>query len=125
MHPAGFEPAIPPNERQQTHALDRAGIGILPFVGEYKYTPVISRRHTNWGLRNRSKALVGRCTYSPMRLPHLRVLHVRRAVGNTGAICVSGSQPRQIQVGLIRGETNNTKESLVSFKSLVFYSFSY
>jgi hypothetical protein len=29
MPPAGFEPAIPANERPQTHALDRAGTGIF------------------------------------------------------------------------------------------------
>ena len=28
MHPAGFEPAIPPSERPQAHALDRAATGI-------------------------------------------------------------------------------------------------
>jgi hypothetical protein len=28
MHPVGFEPAIPANERPQTHALDRAATGI-------------------------------------------------------------------------------------------------
>jgi len=28
MPPAGFETTIPANERPQTHALDRAGIGI-------------------------------------------------------------------------------------------------
>jgi hypothetical protein len=28
MLPAGFEPAIPANERPQTHALDRAVTGI-------------------------------------------------------------------------------------------------
>jgi hypothetical protein len=104
MPPAGFEPAISASERPQTHALDRHATGILPFVSEYKYTPVSKRRHTNWGLRNRSKALAGRCTCSTMRLPHLRELHVRRAIGNTGAICVSGSQSRQILVGLICGE---------------------
>ena len=27
MPPAGFEPAIPASERQQTHALDRAATG--------------------------------------------------------------------------------------------------
>jgi len=76
----------------------------LPFVSEYKYNPVIKRRQTKWGLRNWSKALAGRCTCSTMRLPHLRVLHVTRAVGNTGAMCLSGSQLRQIQVEMICGE---------------------
>jgi hypothetical protein len=28
MPPAGFEPAIPPSERPETHAFDRATIGI-------------------------------------------------------------------------------------------------
>jgi hypothetical protein len=28
MHPAGFEPAIPENDRPQTHALDRTSTGI-------------------------------------------------------------------------------------------------
>jgi len=28
MPPAGFEPAIPPSERPQTHALDRVDNGI-------------------------------------------------------------------------------------------------
>ena len=104
MSPAGFEPAIPASEWPQTHALDRNATGILPFVSEYKNTPVIKRMHTNWGLRNRSKALAGRCTYSTMRLPHLQVLHARHVVGNTGALCASGSQARQIQVGLVYGE---------------------
>jgi hypothetical protein len=49
------------------------------------------------------------------------MLHVRRAVGNTGAMCVSGFQPRQIQVGLICDEPNGTKKSFVFLsKSSVF-----
>ena len=33
MPPAGFEPAIPADERQQTHALDRTATGVgLVFV---------------------------------------------------------------------------------------------
>ena len=32
MPPEGFEPAIPPSERLQTHALDRAVTGIARIV---------------------------------------------------------------------------------------------
>jgi hypothetical protein len=34
MKPAGFETAIPANERSQTHALDRAATGIGHYVTE-------------------------------------------------------------------------------------------
>jgi len=55
-----------------------------------------------------------------MRLAHLRVLHVKRAVGNTGAMCVSGSQPRQIQVGLICGERMALRKVFFSFQVVGF-----
>ena len=32
MTPAGFEPAIPADERRQTHALERAATGIGKFI---------------------------------------------------------------------------------------------
>jgi len=35
MPPAGFETAIPASERPQTHALDRAAIGIGNLFKEY------------------------------------------------------------------------------------------
>jgi len=31
MPPAGFEPAIPTSERVQTHAVDRAATGTVPY----------------------------------------------------------------------------------------------
>jgi hypothetical protein len=34
MPPAGFDPAIPAREQQQTHALDRAGTGIEFIVSK-------------------------------------------------------------------------------------------
>jgi hypothetical protein len=41
MPPAGFEPAIPANERPQTHVLDQAANGI----GAHTYRPYFSRTH--------------------------------------------------------------------------------
>jgi len=38
MLPAGFEPAVPARERQQTHALDRAaGTGIGMFLRYFDF----------------------------------------------------------------------------------------
>ena len=34
MSPAGFEPVIPPNDRLQTHALNRVATGIGGFDSE-------------------------------------------------------------------------------------------
>jgi len=34
MPPEGFEPAVPPSKRLQTHALDRAATGIANIVEE-------------------------------------------------------------------------------------------
>jgi hypothetical protein len=43
--PVGFEPAVPSNERPQTHALDRAATGIgLPEIMSEKYFPVFGEK---------------------------------------------------------------------------------
>jgi len=50
MPPAEFEPAIPTNERPQTHALDRAATG----TGIYTKTQKIKLYYhveKNWGLK--------------------------------------------------------------------------
>ena len=47
MPPAGFEPAIPTSERQQTHVLDHAASGI----GAHTYRPYFSKTHLFSNLR--------------------------------------------------------------------------
>ena len=43
MHPVGFEPAVPGNERPPTHALDRAGAGIDTIYSiAYSKTRIVS-----------------------------------------------------------------------------------
>jgi hypothetical protein len=44
MPPAVFEPAIPANERPQTHAIDRAatGIGMYVLTNRKRYNQLIS-----------------------------------------------------------------------------------
>ena len=48
MSPAGFEPAIPASERPQTHALDRAAIGIGTVDGDANMKSIIIIIYCNW-----------------------------------------------------------------------------
>jgi hypothetical protein len=48
MLPEGFEPTIPANERQQTHASDRAATGISFYLTRFIFVSVatVSHLHT-------------------------------------------------------------------------------
>jgi hypothetical protein len=54
MHPEGFAPAIPQSKQPQTHALDRANIGVISELlsqgNEFLSAPHISISTSDFGI---------------------------------------------------------------------------
>jgi len=75
MTPEGFEPAVPPSEAPQTHALDgpATGIGVLNYRNR-KYTDGYIPMVTNTlGAQNRNFVTIGKCGVVRCSLPVWRI----------------------------------------------------